>query len=502
MANLVRFATTNRVGRRSAAWGFALVLGSLACDETQLIPSAATKGRAAAPWRQAGVAPPNIVLVSIDSLRPDHLGSYGYGKPTSPTIDRLASEGVRFASAVSTTSWTLPSHAALFTGLADSAHGLVDNGLRLAEQHVTLAEALGAAGYATAGFFGGPYLHPTFGLAQGFETYHSCMTGVGVDLSDGKIREQARAEHGPSHGDITGPRTREEVARWADTRASGTDRRPFFLFLHLWDVHFDYLPPPRYAKLFDPDYRGTLDGRDVMHDPRIHRGMSRRDLEHLEALYDGEIRFTDDILGEILAALDARGMLDDTVIVVTADHGEEFFEHGSRGHAQTLFDEVLRVPLIVHWRGTIAGGQVVETQVGLIDLMPTLLAIAGAPPREAIMGRDLSPLLRAEVIEEEPRLSELHLDYNGLVALRTNESKLASLGGERFLHFDLEADSGEQHPLPNRGRAFDAARVALQERVAEARSIAEGRRHPGAVRFEVEPEMRERLESLGYIDAR
>jgi arylsulfatase A-like enzyme len=238
-----------------------------------------------------------------------------------------------------------------------------------------------------------------------------------------------------------------------------------------------------------------------MHNPRIHRGMPRRDLEHLVALYDAEIRFTDDILGEILAELDGRGMLDDTVIVVTADHGEEFLEHGSRGHGQTLFDEVLRVPLIVHWRGTIDPLQVVETQVGLIDLMPTLLAIAGAPPRTDIMGRDLSPLLRAEGMADEPRLVELHLDSNDLVGLRTNASKFATSGGERFLHFDLEADRAEQHPLPNRGPAFDAGRAALQARVAKAHANASRRGISGAVPAEVDPRMRERLESLGYIDA-
>ena len=126
---------------------------------------------------------PDIILISIDSLRPDHLGCYGYGRPTSPTIDALAQEGVRCASAVSTTSWTLPAHAALFTGLYDSAHGAVDNGTKLVDSHVTLAEVLQDAGYQTAGFYGGPYLHPMFGLGQGFETYESCMSEIHSEIS-------------------------------------------------------------------------------------------------------------------------------------------------------------------------------------------------------------------------------------------------------------------------------------------------------------------------------
>ncbi|MCC6409508.1 MAG: sulfatase-like hydrolase/transferase, partial [Planctomycetes bacterium] len=157
---------------------------------------------------------PSIVLISIDSLRPDHLGCYGYAPPTSPTIDAVAAEGVRFESAVSTTSWTLPSHAAMFTGLFDSAHGLFENGLALSPEHQTLAELLKSEGYQTAGFFGGPYLHPTYGLDQGFEHYQSCMTQLPDDLTGDQIRESSRAHFGPSHRDITSPRTVDEVRKW------------------------------------------------------------------------------------------------------------------------------------------------------------------------------------------------------------------------------------------------------------------------------------------------
>jgi hypothetical protein len=135
---------------------------------------------------------PNIVLVSIDSLRADHLGSYGYARDTSPFLDRLAREGTRFENAISTTSWTLPAHAAMFTGLQGSVHGLVDNGLRLADGHLTLAEILRREGYGTAGFFGGPYLHPTFGVAQGFDVYESCMTTIADDTGDADVRSSAR----------------------------------------------------------------------------------------------------------------------------------------------------------------------------------------------------------------------------------------------------------------------------------------------------------------------
>ena len=240
-------------------------------------------------------------MISIDSLRPDHLGCYGYGRATSPAIDRLAAEGVRFETAVSTTSWTLPAHAALFTGLYDSAHGLYDNGLSLADEHRTLAETLAEHGYQTAGFFGGPYLHPTFGLGQGFEHYQSCMTRWPTTSAKPDVRAESRAARGASHADVTGPRTLEEFGRWLD----GADRgRPFFLFVHLWDVHYDYIPPPEVAALFvDPAYRGASTGADFAEARALGgHGSPRPTQQHLIALYDAEIRFTDEILGRILDA--------------------------------------------------------------------------------------------------------------------------------------------------------------------------------------------------------
>ena len=149
-------------------------------------------------------------------------------------MDAIAAEGMRFEHAVSTTSWTLPSHAAMFTGLYDSTHGVFDNGRRLGDSFVTLAEVLSDAGYETAGFYGAPYLHPTFGLGQGFVTYQSCMTYIPDDSSDQSIRKSAQARKGGSHADITGPRTRNNVGKWLQS----IDGRPFFLFIHLWDDLF------------------------------------------------------------------------------------------------------------------------------------------------------------------------------------------------------------------------------------------------------------------------
>jgi arylsulfatase A-like enzyme len=449
---------------------------------------------------QAPSTPPNIILVSIDSLRPANLGCYGYERNTSPFIDSLASAGTRFQNAISTTSWTLPSHAAMFTGLYDSAHGLVDNGQRLAESHVTLAELLRERGYHTAGFFGGPYLHPAFGISQGFDVYRSCMTALEDDADEEHVRKDAGSQESVSHRDVTGPRTREEVARWARQRPDG----PFFLFLHLWDVHYDYIPPQEYVEMFDPGYRGPITGELYPGERVVNRGMDERDLRHLVARYDGEIRYTDDILEDMFQDLDELAMLENTLVIVTADHGEEFFEHGGKGHQRTLFDEVVRVPLIFHWPGKVADGVVVDQQVRLVDLLPTLASYVGFEIDRPVHGQSLVPLLSGGSLTEEPALSELLVNRRTTRALRTDRTKLLRrFEGSPGILFDLESDPGEHSPIEPGAEREAERRVldeSLQRMVAEAAALGELLRAGGETEIELDDELRERLESLGYID--
>jgi arylsulfatase A-like enzyme len=439
---------------------------------------------------------PDVVVISIDSLRPDHLSCYGYDRPTSPTIDRLAREGVRFETALSTSSWTLPAHAALFTGLYDSGHGLIENGLRLNESQVTAAEVFARHGWRTGGFFGGPYLHPVFGMGQGFETYQSCMTQLDDGLEDEAVRAGARAHGGASHADVTGPRTVAEVTRWLGE--VGDD--PIFLFVHLWDVHYDFLAPPEYVELFDPDYEGTLTGVDFMGNPAVAPDMPERDYRHLLALYDAEIRFTDDIIAQLLAALERRGRMHDSLLVVTADHGEEFFEHGRKGHQRTLYEEVVRIPLIFHGPpGRFAGaGSVPAEQVRIVDIAPTLFALCGIDDVPAMNGRDLSPLLAGGTLEPEPALLELYANGLELRAARMSTFKVFK-AAERHpgSGFDLMADPHEEVEL-GAGAPFVGTGLRLIEREqAAARELGRGRGPLPA--DDIDPRMLERLRSLGYL---
>lgn len=450
------------------------------------------------------VRPPNLLLISIDSLRYDHVGCYGYPAPTTPTLDRLAREGVRFQNAVSTTSWTLPSHAAMFTGLYDSTHGLVDNGLRLDPRHRTLAEELARAGYHTAGFFGGPYLHPLFGLGDGFEVYESCMEDADEQLDPQTFAAQSRRVHNASHADITSPRTLERVLKWS---ASAPVDKPFFLFVHLWDVHYDYHAPAEYVELFDQGYSGALTGVDFVGNAAIKPGMDPRDFKRLMALYDAEIRFTDDHIGRMLDGLKAAGRLDNTLVIVTADHGEEFLEHGKKGHQRTLFEEVVRVPMIAHWPGQISANGVAHTQVRLIDLMPTFLAVAGVRDVPLMSGRDLRPLLAGRALEERPALLELHADGRQFAALRTNELKVLSQGktprGDSLpdYAFDLARDPREQQPLDLNADARATKGFAALREVRKYVVELRERIGASAEAVDLDEQMQRRLRELGYLGA-
>ena len=441
--------------------------------------------------------PPNIVLVSIDTLRPDHLSCYGYPRPTSPVIDRLASEGVLFANHISSSSWTLPAHAALFTALEDSVHGCTDTDRVLGPDAVTLAEALADHGYLTAGFFSGPYLHPVFGLAQGFETYGDC-TSYGALLEDEAV-DQWAMDPGimrRSHRDVTNPIVTGEVLSWL-----ASARQPFFLFVHMWDVHFDFIPPPPYDSLFDPDYQGWVTGEDFFFDPRIHRGMAARDLAHLVALYDGEIRWTDEHLGRIVARLEDGDLLDRTVVVITGDHGTEFFEHGDKGHRKTLFDEVIRVPLVVRFPPALPAGVRVQAQTRAVDVAPTILALAGVRDQRLGSGPSLVELVNTGARHTLPAVSELFSVGRSLRAVRTPRWKVIhDLEQRAVLAFDLSLDPAERRPQARLDQGGWPARLATCRDVTEALAARTGELPASARSGELPTEVLEQLRALGYAE--
>ncbi|MEM8710039.1 MAG: sulfatase [Planctomycetota bacterium] len=449
--------------------------------------------------------PPNVVLISIDTLRPDHLGCYGYRRNTSPEIDRLAGEGALFGTHVSSAPWTLPAHAAMFTSVPDSVHGVTSPiGKRLAEEFETLPESFQAAGYATAGFFAGPYLHPAFGLGQGFDRYIDCVNTVPDEALDednawSMKDDVLRASH---HG-VTNDKVYAEWKRFYDGAAprAASGSEPFFAFVHLWDVHFDFEPPAPFDTLFDPDYDGPFTGRDFFHDPRINAAIPERDQQHIIALYDGEIRWTDTFIGKIRSDLESRGLLENTILVLTSDHGTELFDHGGKGHRTGLYDEQIRIPFVVHFPKEVAGGQRHDATTRMIDLAPTVRDLAGLNPVSTSMGASLAPLLRGEIPAwaETPAVSELFDVGRELRSMRTSSSKLVhSASTDQMIWFDLVTDPEERNERLMRKRDASAG---LLEQYAEVQEwIGRGleARPAGPASADVPDAIRRSLDAMGY----
>lgn len=435
----------------------------------------------------------NVLLISIDSLRADHVGCYGYERNTSPHIDGLAREGTVFLNPISTTSWTLPSHISLLTSLDISVHGVATDGFSLHPEIKTLPEILKKNEYATACFCTSPYMNPAFGFGRGFDLYHNTdFEQPGFEDTVLPPAEQRDAVH----EDITSPRIAELALDWIEKNSS----RPFFLFLHMWDVHYDYIPPPPYDQLFDPDYRGAIDGKGYIHNDKINPEMDPRDLEHIIALYDGEIAYTDYHLGLIFKKLKELGIYDRTLIIVTADHGDEFFEHGDKGHRKTLYDEVIKIPLVIKLPAGKWGSRKINSQVGLIDIVPTVLDLLKLNRPEQIQGKSLLSLMNKDE-SEPPRfvLSELS---PVLQSFRSNDWKLLyNVPNNVSIILDLKKDPGEMHEhLIKEGAVWREAHRDFYRRMLADRELAvEYRGGRLGEKVEMDKAQQERLRSLGYM---
>ncbi len=447
----------------------------------------------------SGAPPPNVLLISIDTLRPDHLGCYGYHRDTSPRIDRLAAESVLFENHISSTSWTLPAHAALFTSLPDSVHGCTDTDKTLPRKLITLAERFAAADYQTAGFFSGPYLHPAFGLDQGFDHYENCTSYA--KALDAQPVDQWSMDHQimrASHRDMTNPTVYGAVKKWLDEREPGK----FFMFVHMWDAHFDFIPPPPYDTMFDPGYTGTVTGTDFFFDPNINADMPPRDLQHLIALYDGEIRWTDYYVGRIIDDLARSGLLEQTVVVITSDHGTEFFEHGFKAHRMTLFDEVIRIPLLIRYPPLIPKGVRIRAQTRIIDLAPTLLELAGLPPATEFMGHSLVSVARKKTVDfDNLGISELFSVGRAMRSIRTREWKLTDdMVQKQRYYIDLIVDPDEHYPRPAHATEYGQKLLDRYKTVNHTLDVWRSRVFSDPDQPDLPEEVLKQLESLGYIE--
>jgi arylsulfatase A-like enzyme len=434
----------------------------------------------------------NVVLVSLDTLRADHLGCYGYGRSTSPAIDRLAAEGIRLENHIATAPSTLPSHASIFTSLYPSAHKAeFSTRTALSDDILTVTEVLKDEGYTTAAFTGGGQLDQSYRLDQGFDVYDDQGGGIA--------------------------RVVDRSVKWL--RKNRGER--FFLFVHTYETHNPYDPPPPYDSRFFPEYDGDL-GREITVKTlkSINSGemeIDDSDLQHIVAMYDGEIAFADTQVERLFRVLKKLDLWDDTLIILTSDHGEEFNEHVWVGwHSHTLYDELLQVPLIIRIPDGSFKGEVFDRTTRGVDVFPTLVNILGMEIPGGIQGVSLLPLWKGEgagidlpaLSEREEKAFHKSLRYRRhKLILRGDFEDVpktfagtlifgkGSLSGIEF--FDVAEDPGETRNIGGEDRRLTLTyHENLGEMMEENRILARGLTTQEA---EMDDALKKRLRALGYL---
>ena len=412
---------------------------------------------------------PHIVLIVVDTLRRDHLGAYGYERDTSPNIDRLADKSTVFDNAFSQAPWTLPAVASLLTSRYPSELGIQGFNKRIPDTETFLQEILSEHGYATHAVVSHDFIGEKWGFNQGFDTFESFAGG---------------------HRAVSSEKVTDAALQIVDQ--IGED--PTFLFVHYFDPHFLFMEHPDHRFSGSPPDADSgwwnMPYRQLRARARMGK-LSAKQRDHLLDLYDSEIAFTDEHLGRLLDRLENTGRMDDSIVVFTADHGEEFLDHGGLGHTSTVFNELINVPLIIKWPGT---DSPVRSQrfVAHVDMLPTLLDYLGIPADQNVSGDHLGSREPSSPIFSETRR------YQKVSAVIQDAVKLVHDEREgSHSYFDLQSDAGELEPLvdPENGSALvaelESYRLRAQEGLARLERDAE---------VEISDEERKKLEALGYID--
>jgi arylsulfatase A-like enzyme len=384
---------------------------------------------------------PNVLLIGIDTLRADHVGCLGYAKDTTPTLDRLAREGVLCTRTMSTSGWTSPSVMSVMTSLYPDAHRVYMYKSRLAEGAATLAKILRTRGYATAGFVSNPMVGSTYGFAVGFDLYDDWTVSLDVDTN-------ILGEHDTIRGDPALVCTSERITKAAIRWLEPCPREPFFLFVFYMDPHYDYIPPAPFETMFDPSYQGHIDGRGMRKEPRYSQRPADRDLQHLLALYDGEIRYTDTYVAGLLQAFAKSSLLENTLVLVFGDHGDEFYEHGKTTHDRTLYQEILHVPLVLWGPRRFPAGRRIEAVTSLVDIMPTVLDYLGLPWENPMQGASLRALIEGRTDQlHEVVWAELRTGSPIQTLVGDHGKLIRNVGDGSWELYDLSRDPREQTNL-------------------------------------------------------
>jgi arylsulfatase A-like enzyme len=500
---------------------------------------------------------PTVLLVTIDTIRADRLSCYGYGRRTTPVIDRLTSESGQCREAVTTVPLTTPSHASIFTGLHPRSHAVLGNSWQLAGTFQTLAEQFRNAGYRTAAFVSAVVLDPRCGLDQGFDHYSAVdrrqpgthlragRPGSGDDAEEARHRMGGRQRRGDETVDL--------VLAWMDSQRGAA---PLFVWVHLYDPHQPYDPPEPYRQLFGPDRGdrnlstvlrpgfdeferrhqagGSPDLDDVVPGQPQSRSRNRgpvlsaasltpSERERVNELYDGEVALADFQVGRLLAWLKGRGLYDGSVVAVMGDHGEVLGEHHDYfGHHHMLYDGSLRIPLVIRVPGGV--NRVLSPVAATYDLAPTLLKAAGLALPAGLDGRDLfsgqgerpyycetylgiRPVpenagfnSRSDETGRRPAMRETGQRTHRF-AVRDGRWKLVFGGGQQDspMLFDLQTDPGERSDVAGSHKTRYRELSARWQKWCDAHGLPKRNRDRPSTPA-VDEEMRDKLRQLGYVE--
>jgi arylsulfatase A-like enzyme len=510
--------------RPRLAWGIggALLIAGIAAPQVYLrVVTPPQPPRAELPPAWPGA--PNIVLVVLDTVRAGNLSGYGYGRPTSPELDRLATEGALFLDATSPSTWSLPSHASLFTGVYPSSHGAHGEHYYLDGRYPTLAQVLERRGYQTFCITANPWISDGLGLTRGFGWQDTSLReqgGAGVGFS---FVHRLLDRLGLQDADKGGEAVAESFERWTQERLA-QGGRPAFVFLNFIEAHFPYHVLPRdalfrFTRLSYGDLRSI--SLDLMGQqfggkgrPVSEAGGPAKDM------YDGGVAYSSQLLARVTEALKAKGMLDQTVLVVLADHGELLGERGDFfGHGPTLYQESVGVPLLVRYPARIPAGSRVTQPVSTLGVFATILDLAGIEPPSTLQVGSLLPLARGESKSGGgPILSELHVspELRPQAAardpqmhsdrryrlLREGSFKLIETSKGETYFYDLSADPGETHDLaaerPAEVSAMQASLAKVEHEIglpALDTPLTANGESP-----ELDAATREHLRALGYAE--
>lgn len=435
---------------------------------------------------------PSVVLIVVDTLRADRLGVYGNPRGLTPFLDSLASRGTVFQYAYAPSSWTVPSVASLFTSRYPSQHRATTLNAKLVASEITLGETLAAAGYRTAGVTANFRLTQDLGFGQGFQRWQALLNkeGEGVKIRGDELRRESLS---------------------AFDKLAPTDA-PLFLYLQYMEPHPPYDPPPDQRARFQipgvDEARAQALNRKVLTGP--FKELTVDDAAVLASRYDGEVAAVDAEIRELFAALESRGLLTNAIIVITADHGEEFGEHGAFTHGQTLFEPVVRVPLIVIAPGY-RGGQVSNETASLIDVAPTILALAGLPNEKRYEGRSLVSLMVPDRGSPSPNAAAprdllCELPPTGAAKGDVRQHDAALLRGRFKLVmsrwygpriFNLEGDADEKWPD---AKGENPLWTPMQDALRSMRADLATRANADIETAPLDDATRERLRGLGYHD--